>query len=99
MENHAFVAVWRVHPYSGGCTKAGNVVIIQGNQQYGIVLEGEDQTKLRYLTVVIAASKMSGKSSYMAWLWFFDEGMAIGVVTSWMTSWQTGSPCMCYQVI
>lgn len=40
-----------------------------------IDLEGEDQTKLKYLTVAIAASKTSSKSIYTTWLRFLTRGM------------------------
>lgn len=39
----------------------------------GIVNEGDDQTKLKYLTVSIAATKTFGKLTYATWLQFFDE--------------------------
>lgn len=40
----------------------------------GIVLEGDDQTKLKYLTNVMAILKSLRKSKYAAWLWFSNEG-------------------------
>lgn len=40
----------------------------------GIVLEGEVQVRLKYLTTAMAASTSTGKSAYTTWLRFFYEG-------------------------
>lgn len=46
----------------------GNVNVV------GMVLKGEDKEKLGYLTSVMTASRLSGKSTYTTWIMFFDEG-------------------------
>lgn len=38
-----------------------------------VVLEGEDEVKLCYLTPAMITSKASGKCTYDSWLRFFDK--------------------------
>lgn len=40
----------------------------------GIVLEDDDEAKLKFLTSVTTAFKTSGKSTCISWLRYFDEG-------------------------
>lgn len=39
-----------------------------------VVLEGDNQTKLKYLTAAMVASKTSDKLIYETWLRLFDKG-------------------------
>lgn len=38
------------------------------------MLEGNDQVKLKNLTIAMIASKSSRKSTYITWQRFFDDG-------------------------
>lgn len=40
----------------------------------GIVLDEDDQVKVKYLIAARATSRMSGKLTYLNWLQFLDEG-------------------------
>lgn len=42
-----------------------------------IVLEEDDEGKLKYLTSAKTTSRTIGKSTYVTWLRFFDEGDGI----------------------
>lgn len=39
-----------------------------------VVLEEEDEVKLRFLTSAMTASRMCGKSTYTTWIHIMDEG-------------------------
>lgn len=49
----------------------------------GVVLEGEDEVMLCYLTSTMTTSKPPGNSMYVIWLRFFDGGRAAEVGMWW----------------
>lgn len=50
------------------------VALFREANTMGIVLKGDDQTKLNYLTATMATLRTSGKFTYLTLLWLFDEG-------------------------
>lgn len=65
----------------------------------GIFLKGEDKTKIKYLTVVMASSKSSGKSTYVTWLRFLTRGwQSLWICARLRPCCHTGSYGMSFQV-
>lgn len=75
-ESHIFDLVRGVHAYPRQCGAAHNVALLRNRNAMGVVLKGEDEAKLRYLTFAMTASKMHGKLTYTAWLRYFDKKRA-----------------------
>lgn len=57
-----------VHPYSGCCGETHHVATVYEANVVGIILEEDEQVKSKYLTVAMAISRTSGKSTYATWL-------------------------------
>lgn len=60
----------RFHACPQRCGTNDNDVDFETNAM-GVVLEGEDEVKLRYLTYTIEASRTFGKLAYTTWLRIF----------------------------
>lgn len=74
-ESHTFVAVWgEFTPTLEDLARQTMLSLFVEANTMGIILEGDDQTKLKYLTFDMAASKALGKLTSATWLRLFDEG-------------------------
>lgn len=68
-----FVAVWGEFIPTLEDVAQLTMLLVFGNQSpIGIVLEGEDEAKHKYLTSAMTVSRMFGKSTYARL--YFDEG-------------------------
>lgn len=74
MESHNFVGFWEALTLT--LESADEVAIGREANPMGIVLEGDEQTKLKCLTSIMATSKTFGKFPYKTCLKFFDQWMA-----------------------
>lgn len=61
----------------------------------GVVLEGEDEVKLKYLTFAMTASRASDKFSNTTLLASSMREMTVEVATSWRLCLHTGFRGMC----
>lgn len=71
MESHNFVGVSEVFTFT--LRRADEVAISREANTTGIVLEGDEQTKLKCPTSIMATSKTFGKLPYKTCLKFFDQ--------------------------
>lgn len=58
----------------------------------GIILEEDDQVKLKFLTIFMTSSRMSGKLTQVTRLRFFDKGDGSRTTMWWRPSQHTSSP-------
>lgn len=61
-----------------GCDATNDVTDVREDNAMGMVVKGEDEEKLRYLTSAMTASRSSRKSTYETWLGFSMKRRAAG---------------------